>query len=123
MIQDSITRKMEAHGISMVEKNSDLIIAYLIIFQDNYSTSYSNQHYGYQDFSKIVDQAHIKGTAKQYPVHVEKRALVIDILDAKTFKLLYRDYAITGSLLNLPESEHQGQIDLVVAKALEKFLK
>lgn len=123
MIQQAITQQLEAGGIKMTEGPSDLIIAYLIIFQDNVSTTYSNQHYGYQDFTEIVDQAHLKGTATQYPVKVQKRAIVIDIIDAKTFKLVYRDYGLSGSLLNVPEEEHQAHIDLVVANALAKFLK
>jgi translation initiation factor IF-1 len=123
MIQAAIAGQMEKHGIQIVEGNADLIIAHLIIFQDNISTSYSNQYFGYQDFSKLVDLAHKKGVTGQNPEAFQKRALVIDLIDAKTFKLVYRDYSVAGTLANLSEKDRQAQINKAVAETLQKFFK
>jgi len=121
MIKGAIADQMECHGLQVVEQNADLIIAYLIILQDNVSTSYCNQYYGYQDFMEIVDLAFKESLKKQYPEKVEKRAVVIDLIDARTYKLVYRDYALSGSIANLSVENRQKVISEVVANALQKF--
>jgi hypothetical protein len=123
MIQESIADQMKKHGIHVVAGNADLIIAHLIIFQDNVSTTYSNQFFGYQDFSQLVDLAHKKGVTGQNPEAFQKRALVIDLIDAKTFKLVYRDYSVTGTLENLSETDRKAQINAAVAETLRKFFQ
>ena len=123
MIKDAITAEMEKNGLQVVEGNADLIAAHLIILQDNASTSYCNQYYGTQDFFKIVSLAHKEGMKKDYPEHVQKRALVIDLIDAKTYKLVYRDYALSGSLANLSEQERQAYIDSMVNLTLQQFFR
>ncbi len=123
MIKSAVTDAMAKNGIKFVDKNSDLIVAHLIILQDNTSTSYSNQYYGLQDFSEIVTMAHKEGMKKDFPEAVQKRALVIDLIDAKTYKLVYRNYALSGSLINLPAEEQQARIDSLVADALQQFFR
>ena len=123
MIKEAVTAQMKKNGLQMVDGKADLIVAHLIILQDNASTSYSNQYYGLQDFFDIVALAHKEGTKKHYPEHVQKRALVIDLIDAKTYKLVYRDYALSGSLANLPEQEKQAYIDSMVGQALQRFFR
>lgn len=123
MIKKAITGELEKNGIKVVENNADLIIAHLIVLQDNTSTSYSNQYYGLQDFSKLVTMAHKEGMKKHFPERVQKRALVIDLIDAKTYKLVYRDYVLSGALANLPEEEQQAQIDKAIGLTLQKFFK
>lgn len=123
MIKESIAVQMDKHGLKVVEGKADLIVAHLIILQDNTSTSYSNQHYGLQDFSDIVTLAHKEGMKKHYPESVQKRALVIDLIDAKTYKLVYRNYTLSGTLANLSEEERQAYITTAVSDTLEKFFK
>jgi hypothetical protein len=123
MIKEAITAQMTANGLQVVEQSGELIVAYLIILQDNVSTSYSNQYYGYQDFMTIVNRAHDKGMKKSYPEKVEKRAIVIDLIDAETFKLVYRDYAVTGSAAHLSKEAQQELVNEVVATALRQFFR
>jgi hypothetical protein len=87
MINQAVAAQMEKNGLKVVAGNADLIVAHLIILQDNTSTSYSNQYYGLQEFSDIVTLAHKEGMKKHYPENVQKRALVIDLIDAKTYSL------------------------------------
>jgi hypothetical protein len=60
---------------------------------------------------------------KHYPESVQKRALVIDLIDAKTYKLVYRNYALSGMLSHLSEQERQEHIDTGVAQTLQQFFK
>jgi hypothetical protein len=123
MIKKSIAAQMEANGLKVVEDRADLIVAHLIIMQDNTSTSYSNQYFGRQDFSDLVTLAHKEGMKQQYAEYVQKRALVIDIIDARTSKLVYRNYAVGGSLANATEQERQARIDGAVAETLARFFQ
>ncbi len=123
MIKESIAAQMEQHGLKVVEGNADLIVAHLIILQDNASTSYSNQYYGLQDFSDLVTMAHKEGMKKSYPEAVQKRALVIDIIDARTYKLVYRNYALSGMLSHLSEQERQEKINIATAETLHQFFR
>lgn len=123
MINQAVAAQMEKNGLKVVAGNADLIVAHLIILQDNTSTSYSNQYYGLQEFSDIVTLAHKEGMKKHYPENVQKRALVIDLIDAKTYKLVYRNYALSGTLVNLSEQERQAQIDTAVAQTLQQFFR
>jgi hypothetical protein len=123
MIKKAVAAEMEKNGFRIVEGNADLIVAHLIILQDNASTSYSNQHYGLQDFLDIVSLAHKEGMKKHYAVPVQKRALVIDLIDAKTYKLVYRNYALSGTLSNLSEQDRQAHINTAVAETLQQFFR
>lgn len=123
MIKKAVAAEMEKNGLQIVEGNADLIIAHLIILQDNASTSYSNQYYGLQEFSDIVDLAHKEGMKQHYPEHVQKRALVIDLIDARTYKLVYRNYALSGTLANLSEQDRQAYIDSMVGQTLQQFFR
>ena len=123
MIKVAIAAQLEKNGMKVVEGNADLIVAHLVILQDNVSTSYSNQYYGLQDFSDLVTLAHKEGMKKSYPEAVQKRALVIDFIDAKTYKLVYRNYVLSGTLAQLTEQERQEQINKAVAQTLQPFFK
>jgi hypothetical protein len=123
MIKEAVAAQMETNGLQVVEGNADLIVAHLIILQDNASTSYCNQYYGLQDFFDIVSLAHKEGTKKHYPEHVQKRALVIDLIDSRTYKLVYRNYALSGTLANLSEQDRQVYINKMVAEALQQFFR
>lgn len=123
MIKKAIMAQLKSNGLEIVTGNSDLIVAHLIILQDNISTSYSNQYFGLQDSSDIVTLAHKKGMKTAYPEAVQKRILVIDFIDAKTYKLVYRDYTLTGALANLSKEDQQRRIDKMVAETLQRFFK
>lgn len=123
MIKEAVAAQMEKNGLQIVEGDADLIVAHLIILKDNASTSYCNQYYGLQDFFSVVALAHEEGMKKHYPEHVQKRALVIDLIDARTYKLVYRNYALSGTLANLSEQDRQAYINNAVAEALQQFFR
>ncbi len=123
MIKKSINAQVEKNGLKMVNGKADLIVAHLIILQDNVSTSYSNQYFGLQDYSDIVAFAHKKGMKQHYPEAIQKRVLVIDLIDAKTYKLVYRNYALTGTLANQSVADQEMYIDTLVAEILQQFFK
>ncbi len=123
MIKESVVDQMQQHGLQVVDHDADLIVAYLVVLQDNVKTFYSNQYYGSQDFMPIVNTAFKERAKKSYPENIQKRIVVIDLIDAGTYKLVYRDYAVTGAVADLPEAERRQVIGNVVSAALQQFFK
>ena len=124
MIKESISSQMKAHGLQMGEgKDADLVVAYLVIMQDNFKTSNINQYYGYQDYTEIVELAHEKGMKDSFPEYVQKGALVIDLIDAETYQLVYRDFAVRGIQGDLSQDARREKIDKAVSEILQKFFK
>lgn len=125
MIHEAITAQMENHKLKVVPQgDSDLVVAYLIIVQDNFSTTSINQYFGYRDdASDIVDKAHSKGLSGRQLERFKRGALVIDLIDAKTLKLVYRDFAVSGISSRDPDEVRQKKINEAAAEALQNFFK
>ena len=125
MIHEAITAQMENHKLKVVSQgDSDLVVAYLIIVQDNFSTTSINQYFGYRDdASDIVDKANDKGLSGRQLERFKRGALVIDLIDAKTLKLVYRDFAVSGISSRDPDDVRQKRINDATAQALQKFFK
>jgi len=108
-IQEAITRNLTAKGVSKVSGGSDVTVGYLIIVGNNASTTSINDYFGYgSDAAALQDKAHSAYTGSKNPNYFEAGTLVIDITDAKTFKLLKRGYA-TRSILRDPTAETRAE--------------
>jgi len=93
MIQDSITRNLASKGLSRVASGGDVTVAYLVIVGNNVSTVAIHDHFGYgRDFAALQDKAQDGYSGSKNPNYFEAGTLLIDIIDAKTFKLLKRSY-------------------------------
>ena len=123
MIKEAITQEFTSHGMELLDQNADLIIAHLVIIQDNVLTTSINQYFGYQDNSEILAEAHKRRVDKGQPEYLKKGALVIDLIDAKTSQLIYRDYGIRNTVANLSEEEKQVRINEIVSGILANFFK
>lgn len=124
MLQQSISSELKRQGLDMVDANSDLIVAYLIILQNNVATTSINEHFGYMgDANALVELAHEKGMEGRYPEFVKKGALVIDLIDAKTNKLIYRDFAARGIDTSLSDEARRAKLDGVVKETLAAFFR
>jgi hypothetical protein len=105
MIQDSISRNLAGKGLNKVASGGDLIVAYLVIAGNNSSTEAINTYFGYgRDFSALHDKAHEAYTDSKNPNYFEAGTLLVDLIDAKTYKLLKRAY-VTRPLLRNPAAE------------------
>lgn len=125
MIQSAISSEFTRNGLAVGPDNAELIIAYLLIIQNNATTTSINDYFGYgRSSSEILEAAHNKGVLSgKNPDYFEAGAIVIDILDAKSNKLIYRNYAKRDVIQNLSDAERQTRINDAVAEALEPFFK
>lgn len=124
-IQSSITENFEKNNLSIVQGDSDLIVAYLLLRQGNISTSMNQDYFGYgRDAHAILDQAHTLGVIdKNQADTVDQAAIVIDILDARTNKLIFRNFVKQPVLRGIPEAQRKERIRDAVNTALAPFFQ
>jgi len=105
MIQDSISRNLASKGVNKVASGGDVIVAYLVIIGNNSSTEAINTYFGYgRDDSGLADKAQDAYTSSKNPNYFAAGTLLVDIVDAKTYKLLKRSY-VARPLLSNPTTE------------------
>ena len=119
MIQDSITRNLASKGVKQVASGGDATVAYLVIVGNNANTELINTYFGYgRDAAALHDQAQAAYNRSKNPNFFEAGTLLVDIVDAKTYKLLKRAF-VTRPLLRNPtvavRAEHiQEAVDAVL---------
>lgn len=105
MIQEAITRNLAGKGLTQVASGGDVTVAYLVIVGNNASTMAINDYFGYgRDASALHDKAHNAYNSSKNPNYFEAGTLLVDIIDAKTYKLLKRSYVVRPLLRN-PSAE------------------
>lgn len=119
MIQDAITRTMEARGVKKAASGGDLTVAYLVITGDNVSTTTLREYFGYrEDAEELHKKAQDAYSGSKNPNYFAAGTLVIDLIDAKTFKVLKRGYATRPLLRDLPSDARAARIQEVVDEIL-----
>ena len=107
MIQNSISQNLAGKGLSKVPSGGDVIVAYLVIIGNNASTEAISTYFGYgRDASGLHDKAQDAYAGSKNPNYFEAGTLLIDLIDAKTYKLLKRSYVVRPLLRN-PSAEVQ----------------
>jgi hypothetical protein len=120
LIQSAITTNLTAKGLSRTPAGGDVFLAYLIILGDNVATTDVNDYFGYgRDSDALLDKAHEKGAIEsKNPNPFVAGTLVIDVIDAKTYKLLYRNYVVRQVFRNVPADARAERIQSAVDQAL-----
>lgn len=118
-IQDAITKRLEAKGVTKVATVGDVTVGYLVIVGNNATTAAVSDYFGWgDDATALQDKAHKAYTANKNPNYFEAGTLVIDLVDSKSFKLLKRGYATRPILRTLPEDARAARIQEVVDEIL-----
>ncbi len=125
MVKNAIASDFQRHGLSMVQGDADLIIAHMLLRQGNISTTRNQEYFGYgRDADAIMNEAHERGVLKKSrPDTFDDGAVVIDILDAKTNKLVYRGFAKGAVMPGISAGARQARINSAVTQALKEFFK
>lgn len=125
MIQKSIAAQFSSNGMAYNQPGADLVVGYLVVFQDNAMTTYYDEFFGYgRDPDAISDQAHKKGVIEgTRPDSFERAGIVIDIIDARTNKLVYRDFAAGDIVKGVSDSTRAQRVNSAVHTALTSFFR
>jgi len=105
MIQDSISRDLAGKGLSKVSSGGDVIVAYLVIVGNHAVTERIDTYFGNgRGADALHDKAQDAYNRSKNPNDFEAGTLLVDIVDAKTYKLLKRSYVVRP-LLRAPAAE------------------
>ena len=125
LIQSAIKTQFTGKGLSYNQPNADLVVGYMVVYQDNSLTTSFDDYFGYgRDNDKILSKAHKKGVIDgNRPDYFERAGLVVDVIDAKTNKLVFRN-VVKGDLVNGPSDVTRSSVvNRAVANALAPFFK
>jgi hypothetical protein len=119
MIQKAITQNLAGKGVTRVEKGGDVTVAYLLILGNNASTTSIDEYFGHgEDASALHAKAQDAYSASKNPNYFEAGTLIIDIIDARSFKLLKRSYATRQVLRTATDETRAARIQEVVNEIL-----
>ncbi len=122
-IQGAIKSQFGVHGIAFGQPTAQLIVTYMLIRQSNVSTTINRDYFGQgRDASEIMDEAHRRGVIEnKRPDEFDAGAIVIDILDASTNELVFRNFATGDVMENLDPAARQVRVNTIVREILEPF--
>ena len=121
-IQEAIIKNLAAKGLTRTDGTGDVIVAYLVILGNNVSTEAVNTYFGSgRNADALHDKAQAAYTESGNPNHFEAGTLLIDVIDAKTYELLYRDFAVRPVMWQATAEERAGRIQEAVDAALKKL--
>ncbi|MFT4548981.1 MAG: hypothetical protein ACI8XO_000635 [Verrucomicrobiales bacterium] len=125
IVQDAITSEFSKRGMTVGDAGADVIIAYMLIRQDTSATTMNPDHFGYgRDAEAILERAHERGTIEnKSPDAFEAGAIVIDILDARSNELVFRNFAKRSVIEGISEEAREQRIASAVAEAMAPFFK
>ena len=121
-IQEAIIKNLSAKGLTRTDGTGDVIVAYLVILGNNVSTEAITTYFGTgRDANALHDMAHEAYTSSPNPNRFEAGTLLIDVIDGKTYELLYRDFAVRPLMWQATPEERAGRIQEAVDAALQKL--
>ena len=123
MIQKSIANQFTSHGLAYGKSDADLTVAYLVIYQEPGMTARYDDYFGYgRDADEIADLAHTRGVIdSKRPDYFKRAGIVIDVIDSRTNKLVYRNFAAGDVVTGASDGTRAARIDAAVGQALSPF--
>ncbi|MDG2123974.1 MAG: DUF4136 domain-containing protein [Verrucomicrobiales bacterium] len=124
-VRAAIEANFNANGFSFGSSDSQLVVAFMLIRQDLVTTATNSDYFGVgRDADEILEEAHKRGVIdSQRFESFEAGAIVIDVLDAKSNKLIYRDFAKRDIDPSATAGQRKQRINQAVASALAKFFR
>jgi hypothetical protein len=125
MIQNSLRRQFTAKGLAYGSANADLVVAYMVIYQEPGMTASHTDYFGYgRSGDAILDRAHVRGAVEsKRPDYFQRAGIVIDIIDSRSNKLVYRNFAAGDVVRGASAATRAARIDAAVAQTLSGFFR
>lgn len=125
MIQRSLAKQFTSKGMAYGKGDADLIVAYMVIYQESGMTADYRDYFGYgRDADQIAEVAHNRGVLdNQRPDFFRQAGILIDVVDARTNKLVYRNLAKGDVIKGASAATRAARIESAVAGALADFFR
>lgn len=123
MIQKSISKQFAAQGMAYGSGDADLVVAYLVIYQEPGMTARYEDYFGYgRDAGQIADVAHTRGALEnKRPDYFRQAGVVVDVIDSRSNKLVYRNFAKGDVNKGASAATRAARIDAAIGEALGPF--
>lgn len=124
MIQKSLSKQFASRGIAYGGSDADLVVAYMVIYQEPGMTADYREYFGYgRSADDIAVLAHNRGALGSRAEYFRQAGIVIDVIDSRTNKLIYRNFAKNDVVKGASDGTRAARIDAAVAQALAPFFK
>jgi hypothetical protein len=124
MIQKSLAKQFGSRGMAYGNGNSDLIVAYLVIYQEPGMTADYRDWFGYgRNADDIAALAHDRGALGSRPDFFRQAGIVVDVIDSRTNELVYRGFSKNDVVKGASASTRAARIEAAVAEALANFFR
>lgn len=124
MIRKSLSKQFTSRGMAYGKSDADLIVAYMVIYQEPGMTADFRNYFGYgRNADDIAVLAHNRGALGSRPEYFRQAGIVIDVIDARTNKLVYRNFAKNDVVKGASDSTRAARIDAAMSQALAPFFK
>jgi len=125
LIQGNIQAQFKARGMGYNAPHADLVVGYMVVYQDNAMTTSFDDYFGFgRGGREILDVAHKKGVIDgNRPDYFERAGLVVDVIDAKTNKLIFRNVSVGDIVNGASDAQRKKIIADAVSEALTPFFK
>tara|TARA_R100000027_G_scaffold67735_1_gene68298 strand:- start:12347 stop:12889 length:543 start_codon:yes stop_codon:yes gene_type:complete len=123
-IQDELRAQLTAAGLTEVKditEKPDLIVAYLLVLQNNTVTTAVRDYY-VSSGVEIIEAAHEYSQDHKPHRKFQSGTVVVDVIDVKTEKLIYRDYATREVKKGLTSEQRQKLVRKATDEAIQQFL-
>ncbi len=125
MIQKALAEQFAAKGLAWGKGDADLVVAYMVIYQETGMTTSYDDYFGYgRNASEIAEVAHTRGVIKSHrPDYFRQAGILVDVIDARTNKLVFRNLAKGDVIAGASPATRASRINAGVAQALEPFFR
>lgn len=123
MFKKSIKNEFTQHGLTYGKSDADLKVAYLVMIQNNAITFHYNDYFGKgRGADAIAEYAHMKGaTQTRRDEFFERVIILVDVIDAKTDKLVYRNHYAKDIVDAPSDAVRAKRIDAIIKETLTPF--
>jgi hypothetical protein len=119
IIQSAIADELGRKGLTQVASGGDVKVGYLVIVVDNVSTTTDSDYFGFgRDASALAKKAHKARSTNKNRDYFEIGAVVIDVVDPRDSKVLFRSTA-RMDVRNVTPASSGERINRLVAACLE----
>lgn len=125
MIQRSLAKQFTSRGMAYGKGNADLLVAYMVIYQESGMTADYRDYFGSgRNADEIAELAHNRGVLdNKRPDFFRQAGILIDVVDARTNKLVYRNLAKGDVVKGVSASTRAARIDTAVTGAVADFFR
>ncbi|MEM0967198.1 MAG: DUF4136 domain-containing protein [Verrucomicrobiota bacterium] len=120
IIQKRLKKDLEDAGLKEAGADADLVITYLVVVQNNTVTTAISDYYQNSGI-EIIEAAHEYVQDHKPNRRFEAGTVIVDVIDASTQRLIYRDFATREVIKGSTGEERKQAIESATDEAIQAF--